>query len=119
LQHFCDLGNLDKSLHLFDLPVFASEHYELPLELLDLLGESVESLLSLVRPEEVRVQALIQLPLLVHTQGERGLHNLRNHSQGRGSVLEQGVGLFQGTLWGAAQGTQDQAGLREEMEVCV
>jgi hypothetical protein len=67
LQYFGNLRNLDESLHFLDLLIFASEQHELPLELFDLLGKAVESFLSLVCPEEVRIQALINLSLLVYS----------------------------------------------------
>jgi len=95
---------------------------ELHLECGYLLLEPLDPLVSLMGPEEVRVQRLVHLALLVHSQRERRLHQSRERLEGVSFstlVGEQRVGLLQGTLRVRGKGGEDQGVWGEKSLLCL
>lgn len=71
-----------------------------------------------MRPEEVGIEALIDLPLLVNAEWEWSFHDLWHHAERRIAVLEKWIGLLKGTFRGGTEWAKDQRVIvTEEMGV--
>jgi hypothetical protein len=98
-QYLPDLGHLHHLCELADPAMLPPKLQELRLQSGYLLLELLDPLVSLMSPEEVRIQRLVDLALLVHTQRERRLHQCRESLERVSHLVgQEGVRLLQRAL---------------------